>query len=280
MAEKNGEVRLAKLMARRGIASRRECEEIIRQGRVMVNGKRVDHPACFVDPDADAVLVDSRPLPREPAPVYLLMYKPRGYITGRGDPQERKSVFDLLGERSAKVEPVGRLDFDTEGALLLTNDGDLAHLLTHPSRDVPKRYLAKVYRTPGPKDLRAIEEGVFLEDGRTKPARVRVRERTAKGNAWVEITVYEGRNRLVRRMLDQLGHPVAKLRRESFATLSIRGMERGQVRVLTPKEVDRLREIAHGTNPARAGKIRRGKGFARPRSRQARKGSKRAAPKR
>ncbi|MBW2254269.1 MAG: rRNA pseudouridine synthase [Deltaproteobacteria bacterium] len=274
------EVRLAKLMARRGVASRRECEEFIRSGRVMVNGKVIDHPAFFADPRADDVRVDNKPLPPAPAPVYLLMYKPRGCITSRDDPQERKSVFDLLGDRSEKVEPVGRLDFDTEGALLLTNDGDLAHLLTHPSRDVPKRYLAKVYRTPGAKDLRALEQGVYLDDGRTKPARVRVLDRTGKGNAWVEITVSEGRNRLVRRMLAQLGHPVSKLRRESFATLSIRGMERGQVRRLTPKEVLRLQEIAQGTKPSRAGKVRRGKGFARPRPKQTRPRSRRSGSKR
>jgi pseudouridine synthase len=276
----HNEVRLAKVMARRGVASRRECEEIIRAGRVMVNGKVVEHPAFFVDANIDVIRLDGKPLPPQPALMYFLMYKPRGYITGRDDPEERKSVFDLLGDLETKVEPVGRLDFDTEGALLLTNDGNLAHLLTHPSRNVPKRYLAKVYRTPGAKDLRAMEAGVYLDDGRTKPARARVLERTGKGNAWVEITVSEGRNRLVRRMLAQLGHPVSKLRRESFATLSIRGMERGQVRRLTTEEVRRIQEIAEGKKASRAGKVRRGKGFARPRPKRGRSKSRRGDPKR
>jgi 23S rRNA pseudouridine2605 synthase len=191
------------------------------------------------------------------------MYKPRGCITGRDDPQGRPSVFDVLGDLGTKVEPVGRLDFDTEGALVLTNDGDLANALTHPKNQIPKRYLAKVHRSPDERDLTALRDGVFLEDGKTAPAKARVISRTDTENAWVEITVTEGRNRLVRRMLSALGHPVSKLRRESFATLSIRGMERGQVRALTGEEISRLRELALGTRPQRAGR-KRGKGFAKP----------------
>lgn len=264
MPHERNEDRLAKLMARRGIASRRESEALIRQRRVTVNGETVDHPATFVDPDHDAIRFDGKPLPAEPPLVYYLMYKPKGCITGRDDPNGRKSVFDLLGDMKLKVEPVGRLDYDTEGALLLTNDGDLAHQLTHPSTDVPKRYVAKVYRRPDDRDLNAMRTGVFLDDGRTKPAKARLLDSTGKGNTWVEVTVSEGRNRLIRRMMAKLGHPVSKLRRESFATLSVRGMERGQVRRLTSDEVRRIREIADGVRPQRAGHRKRGKGFAKP----------------
>ena len=269
------EERLAKVMASRGVASRREAEDLIRAGRVSVNGDVVEHPACFVDPDQDAVRVDGKALPPAPPQRYFLMYKPRGTITGRDDPQGRDSVLDLLDSTRVKVEPVGRLDYDTEGALLLTNDGELAHRLTHPSSEVPKRYLAKVYRTPSEEDLRAIESGVFLDDGRTRPAKARIVRRTDKGNAWVEITVTEGRNRLIRRMMAQLGHPVSKLRRESFATLSIQGMDRGQVRRLTPSEVRRLEDLAAGEAPGRAGKVRRRKGWARAKPKKKRLGKKR-----
>lgn len=255
------EIRLAKLMARRGVASRRECETIIEAGRVTVNGEVVTTPATFVTP-IDAVRIDGHGLPAEPELAYYLMYKPKGYITTREDPRGRPSVFDLIKEVKLKIEPVGRLDFDTEGALLLTNDGDLAHNLTHPSRHVPKRYLVKVYRTPGAEDLKRIERGVYLEDGKTKPAKVRVIEQTDSTNAWLEITVSEGRNRLVRRLFAQLGHPVSKLRRESFATLSIRGLERGDVRRLTPEEIRRLHDIADGKDPRDAGRVKKGKGFA------------------
>lgn len=261
-------MRLAKLMAQRGVASRREAEVLIGEGKVTVNGT-VAEVTTFVDPDEDVVKVGGRLLPPQPERVYYLLYKPKGYITGRDDPHERRSVLELVEHLGVRVEPVGRLDFDTEGALLLTNDGDLAHALTHPSRKVPKRYRAKVYRTPDADDLKALEEGIFLEDGRTAPAKARVVDTTDGSNAWVELTVTEGRNRLVRRMLAQIGHPVSKLRRETFATLSIRDMDRGQVRPLTGEEVARIRDIAAGRAPKRAG-AKYGKGFARPKEKKAR----------
>jgi pseudouridine synthase len=237
-------VRLAKLMAERGVASRRAAEEMIAAGRVTVNGA-VAAVVTFVDPHRDAVAVDGKLLPAKPPQVYYLMYKPRGYITAREDPQGRRSVLDLVGDLPVRMEPVGRLDYDTEGALLLTNDGQLANRLTHPSREVPKRYIASVEGVPDAADIRAIEKGVDLEDGRTAPARARL-VAAGKEGARIEITVTEGRNRLVRRMLLQIGHPVRKLRRESFARIAIRGMKRGEVRPLTDEEVQRLRDVASG----------------------------------
>lgn len=259
-----GKIRLAKLMAQRGVASRRDAERMIDEGDVSVNGEVVTG-VVLVDPEVDHIRIGTRPLPAPQPLVYFLLYKPKGCITGRDDPEGRPSVFDAMGDIGPiKVEPVGRLDFDTEGALILTNDGDLANALTHPKNQVPKRYLAKVYRKPDERDLQAIRDGIFLEDGKTAPAKARIADTTDKTNAWIEITVTEGRNRLVRRMLSKLGHPVSKLRRESFATISIRGMERGQIRTLSGEEVQRLQELAGGVRPQRAGR-KKGKGFAKAR---------------
>lgn len=256
--------RLARLMAHRGVASRREAEEMITEGRVRVNGQVV-RETRLVNPLTDEIRVDGKALPPPPPHVYYLYYKPKGLLTTRDDPEGRATVFEVLDRLPFRVEPVGRLDFDTEGALLLTNDGDLAHKLTHPSGEVPKRYLVKVWKKPSDDKLEAIRRGrVYLEDGPTTPAKVRVVEETESGNCWVEVTVTEGRNRLVRRMFQQLHHPVSKLRRESFATLSIRGMERGQIRPLTDEEVRRLRDIAGGKKPQKAGRIERRVGFAKP----------------
>jgi 23S rRNA pseudouridine2605 synthase len=262
-------IRLNKLLSQRGIASRRAAEELIASGVVTVSGEVVTHPGTVVDPDSEPVMIGGRPLPVMPDPVYALMYKPRGMITSRDDPEGRKTVHELLPASLPKVEPVGKLDFDTEGALLFTNDGDLAHLLLRAATAVPRRYRVKVYRRPTDKTLDLIRKGkVFLDDGRIGPARVRVVDDTDAGNAWLEITITEGRNRLVRRLFEQLGHPVAKLRRESFATLSIRGMERGQVRQLTGEEVRRLGDLASGVPAERAGKFRYKKGFARPKAKK------------
>src|SRR5262245_58516128 len=140
-------MRLARLLALRGIASRREAERVIADGRVTVNGE-VASGVVLVDPETDNIRVDGRPIPGEPEKLYFLLYKPKGVLVTRDDPKGRPSVYELLGDLGAKVEAVGRLDYDTEGALLLTNDGALAHALTHPKHQVPKRYLAKVYRTP------------------------------------------------------------------------------------------------------------------------------------
>ena len=273
------ETRLSKLLAERGVASRREAETLIADGRVVVNGQ-VATAVMPVDPSKDRVLVDGRPLPKPPPPVYLLYYKPRGVVVTRDDPEGRRSVFDEV-DLPHRAEPVGRLDMDTEGALLLTNDGDLAYALTHPKHQIPKRYMVKVYRTPDERDLTAIREGVFLEEGRTAPAKARVVEVTEPdeggGNAWVEVTVTEGKNRMIRRIFEQLGHPVSKLRRESFGTISIRGMERGQMRPLTPSEVARLKDLAAGKTPASAGK-KKGKGFAKAKPRPQRPGQKKPKP--
>lgn len=266
-------IRINKLLAERGVASRRAADALIEDERVTIDGALAKVTDRVALDQVHLVKVNGEPLPPPQPKVYFLVYKPKGYITGRDDPQGRRSVLDLVEDLQIKVEPVGRLDYDTEGALLLTNDGDLAHRLTHPSTKVPKRYRAKVYRTPDDQDLARITNGkVYLEDGPAHPAKVRVVEQTGQDNAWVEITVTEGRNRLVRRIFEALHHPVSKLRRESFATISIRGLERGEVRPLTREEVRRLQDLAEGIRPKSAGKLRRKAGFAKPKPKKKRHG--------
>ncbi|MEO6198247.1 MAG: pseudouridine synthase [Dehalococcoidia bacterium] len=235
-------IRLAKLLAQRGIASRRKAEEMIASGQVSVNGVVVTG-VTLVDPAVDIVEVRGERIPAEPPKRYYLLNKPRGYITGRGDPRGRKGVLDLVKGLPVRVEPVGRLDYDTEGALLLTNDGQLAHDLTHPSREVPKTYLAVVEGVPNRADLKAIREGIPLDDGLTAPAQALVIG-TERGNSLLEVTVIEGRNRLIRRMMKQLGHAVLELRRERFGSISIDGLAKGQLRPLTDEEVRELRALA------------------------------------
>lgn len=235
-------MRLAKLIAQRGVVSRRKAEALIAAGEVTVNGA-VAAVTTPVDPESDVVAVKGVALPGEQTKRYYLLNKPRGYITGRVDTRGRPGVLELAVGLPVRVEPVGRLDYDTEGVLLLTNDGQLAHDLTHPSRLVPKTYLAVVEGTPGRTILRCLREGITLDDGPTAPAKVRLIG-SEGGKSLVEITVTEGRNRLVRRMMRQVGHPVQELRRERFATVSLEGLPKGQVRELLPEEVRELRAVA------------------------------------
>lgn len=239
--DRQGKMRLAKLLQQRGIASRRAAEDLIRSGVVIVNGE-VALVTTPVDPENDVVQVHGQRLPAPQKKAYYVLNKPRGYITTRSDPQGRPSVLDLVKQLPVRVEAVGRLDFDTEGVLLLTNDGDLAHALTHPSREVPKRYVATVEGVPTEAALEKIRTGVKLDDGWTAPAKAKLLKAT--GDARVEVTVHEGRNRLIRRMLKTVGYPVFALRRERFASISAEGMEMGAVRELTDAEVQDLRILA------------------------------------
>lgn len=264
--EEESKQRLAKVLAARGVASRREAEKLIERGLVEVEGEVVRHPGHPVDPECSRIFVDGKQVAAAPRKVYYLLNKPTGYIVSRSDPDGRRSVLELFPELPERVEPVGRLDINTEGALLLTNDGSLAHALTHPSREIPKRYLVKVWKEPSAHKLEQLEGGVHLEDGKTAPAKVRIVESTENGNTWLELTVTEGRNRLVRRMFAAIGHPVSKLKRISFATISTRELPVGSFRLLTADEVARLRELARGVNPQRAGQKKRSRkaGFAAP----------------
>lgn len=232
--------RLNKFLAGAGVASRRGADELIRAGRVTVNGAVVEELGTRVDPEADAVKVDGRRvMARSGPPVYILLNKPRGVMTTLEDPEGRPTVRGLLRGSWPRVYPVGRLDFNTEGLLLLTNDGELARLLMHPSSGVPKVYLAKVRGAPDEAALRRLAEGIPLDGRRTAPATARITRPGA--NAWLEISVTEGRNRLVRRLLEAIGHPVVKLRRVRYGPISLGDLPPGRHRTLTQDEVERLR---------------------------------------
>lgn len=233
--------RLHKVMARAGVASRRRCEEIIASGLVKVNGKVITEPGTKVDPARDTIRVGGEALELSPARQYILMYKPRGYITTLSDEKGRKKVTDLLKGNNGRVYPVGRLDYDSEGLLLLTNDGDLTYALTHPKHQVPKTYQVRVSGVPDPVKLQQMEKGLPLEDGLTAPARVRLRGQR-DGNALLEITVHEGRKHQVKRMCEYIGHPVIRLKRTKFGNLNIEELKPGQYRHLSVNELKMLKE--------------------------------------
>lgn len=225
-------MRLNAYLARAGVASRRAADELIKAGRVTVNG-RGGELNTFVS-SGDAVQVDGREVGKQRLR-YVLLHKPRGTITTARDPRGRPTVVDLVGG-ATRIVPVGRLDRDTTGVLLLTNDGPLAHRLAHPRYEVEKAYVVDVEGEPDDDVLRALAEGVELEDGPTAPARVR-----RLGPSRLELVLHEGRNRQVRRMLEAVGHPVTRLRRSRYAGLSAGRLRRGEWRELTREEVSRLR---------------------------------------
>jgi 23S rRNA pseudouridine2605 synthase len=227
-------VRLNAYLARAGVASRRGADELIKAGRVRVNGE-LGELNTFVA-GRDVVEVDGRHVAGQ-ALAHVLLHKPAGVVTTARDPQGRSTVVGLVGH-PLRVVPVGRLDVATTGALLLTNDGPLAHRLAHPRYGVEKTYVADVEGHPAEAALRALAEGVELEDGRTAPARVR-----RLGRSRVELVLHEGRNRQVRRMLEAVGHPVRRLHRSAYAGLTLAGLAPGKSRELTPQELARLRRL-------------------------------------
>lgn len=234
--------RLQKLIAAAGLASRREAERWIDGGRVTVNGQTASL-GDGADPERDRVEVDGRPLSSAGRKYYLLLNKPVGYVSSRRDPQGRAVVTDLVREVPARLYPVGRLDLNTEGLLLLTNDGELANLLAHPRHRIDKTYLVRVRGALGAAARRQLEDGVRLEDGMTAPARV-AKVRAAGNHTWFELTIREGRNRQVRRMCEAVGCPVSRLKRIRIAFLDLEGVATGGYRHLTPAELSRLRQLA------------------------------------
>jgi pseudouridine synthase len=231
-------MRLNAYLARTGVASRRGADELIKTGRVRVNGKRGELNT-FVE-EGDVVDLDGRLLVPQ-ALAYVLLHKPPGVVTTARDPQGRPTVVELI-EHQARVVPVGRLDTDTTGVLLLTNDGELAHGLAHPRYEVEKVYEAEVEGEPSDEALRSLAAGVELEDGRTAPARAR---RLAPSR--VELSIHEGRKHQVKRMLEAAGHPVKRLHRSRYADLTTEGLEPGDWRELTDAEVAALRDLTRRT---------------------------------
>jgi 23S rRNA pseudouridine2605 synthase len=236
---------LQKVLARVGLGSRRVCEGLIEEGRVEVNGE-VAALGRRVDPERDRVTLDGATIPVRPGLVYYLLNKPAKMVTTVSDPEGRPTVMELVPDEP-RVFPIGRLDWDTEGLLILTNDGDLAHGLTHPSRGVEKTYLAEVEGVPTRGELRRLREGVELEDGRTAPAKARLAQTTPTGAA-LELVIHEGRNRQVRRMCEAVGHPVRRLVRTQIGPLVDRRLPPGQWRSLKPEEIRALYAVIRLNN--------------------------------
>jgi 23S rRNA pseudouridine2605 synthase len=253
--EPDGE-RLQKVLARAGIGSRRVCEELIADGKVTVNGV----PAVLgrrVDPEADRIEVEGVPLSVREGLVYYLLNKPAAVVTTASDPEGRRTVVELVPDEP-RVYPVGRLDYETEGLLILTNDGDLTHRLTHPSFGVEKEYLAEVTGTPSRGVLRMLREGVELDDGPTAPAKASLQPPNH-----LTLTIHEGRNRQVRRMCDAVGHPVVRLVRTRIGPIVDRTLKPGEWRDLTPAEVRALETQVAGAAKASERAERKAAGAAR-----------------
>lgn len=244
--------RLQKIIAAAGIASRRHAEEIITQGRVSVNGQIVNELGSKADPERDHIRVDGKLLKGSERHVYLVLNKPKGYVTTVTDPERRPTIMDLVRKVSARVYPVGRLDFHSEGLLLLTNDGELARHLMHASSHLPKTYVVKVSGQPAADAIERLRRGITLPPekraGRKPPrqakpvktAPARIRQIREAENPWYEVTLIEGRNRQIRRMFEQVGHHVEKIRRVKYGPLVL-DVEPGKYRELTRGEVEKLK---------------------------------------
>ena len=238
--------RLQKILAAAGIASRRKAEKIIRSGRVAVNGAIVTELGSKADPDADRITVDGKPLAAPERHLYFLLHKPKGYVTTVSDPEGRPTVMDLIGKIHERIYPVGRLDYASEGLLLLTNDGDLAQRLTKAGEHMPKTYNVKISGRPDEKSIERLRQGITipLEDGRrvkTSPAKIRLIEDTA--NPWYEVTLVEGRNRQIHRMFQAVGFLVEKIKRVQFGPLKL-DVPSGKFRTLSDREVAQLKSEA------------------------------------
>ncbi len=228
--------RLQKVLAKAGVASRRRAEELIRQGKVRVDGKVVTEMGTKVDSETQNIECDGVALVSREEKVYILLNKPTGYLSTVDDPQGRPIVTDLLKNIAERVYPVGRLDLNTEGALLLTNDGELSQKILHPSHEVNKTYVAKVKGVPGKKKLDALSKGIELEGRKTWPASIKVLKTLAQSTV-IQIVIHEGRKRQVRKMFEAIGHPVLALKRTAYGQLQLGGLGPGKYRFLTPRDI-------------------------------------------
>jgi len=238
-AEEAGLVRLQKLLASSGVASRRRCEQLMLDGRVQVDGEVVTRLGTKVDPRTAVIRVDGARLPPRTGSVYLALHKPASVLSTMSDPHGRPTLAGLVADRPERLFHVGRLDADTSGLLLLTNHGEFAHRLAHPSYELSKTYVAQVTGTVRPATIRRLLDGVELDDGPVVPDAFVVRE-THAGRSIVEIVLHEGRNRIVRRVLDAVGHPVQSLTRTAFGPVQLGNQRSGTVRELTREELGSL----------------------------------------
>lgn len=236
------EIRLQKYLAEAGVASRRKCEELIALGKVEVNGQVVTVPGTKIA-GREVVKVDGREIRQEQKKVYILLNKPVGYISTAKDQFSRKTVLDLVNTVKERIYPVGRLDYDTSGLIILTNDGELANMLTHPKHEMQKVYRVMIDGNLKEDDIKSFQAGIAIEDYKTAPAKVNVIE-TSKKDSIIEITIHEGRNRQIRKMFEMLGYVVLRLKRIAIGSISIEGLEEGKWRYLSKKEIDALKKTA------------------------------------
>jgi 23S rRNA pseudouridine2605 synthase len=242
-----GLVRLQKMLAQSGVASRRRCEELMLAGLVEVDGEVVTRLGTKVDPRTAVIRVEGRRLPPVSAHVYLVLNKPRGVVSTMSDPEGRRTLSDFLTDRPERLFHVGRLDTDTEGLILLTNDGDFAQRVAHPSYELDKTYVAEVDGVVGRATARRLRDGVTLEDGPVQVHAFTVKSTHAAGReerSIVELVIHEGRNRIVRRLLDTVGHPVRRLTRTAIGPVVLRGLRSGELRELTRDELGTLLDAA------------------------------------
>lgn len=237
------EERLQKFLAEAGVASRRKAEELIVAGKIKVNGKTVTELGTKIDPRKDEITYLGKKIStKETKHIYIMLHKPEGYVTTAKEQFGRPAVLDLIKGVEERIFPVGRLDYDTSGLLLLTNDGDLTYKLTHPKHDVDKTYIARIYGTPTETDLQKFRRGVFVDGKRTKPAKIQILEKGER-ICTVEIIIHEGRNRQVRKMCEAIKHPVAQLKRVATGDLKLGDLPKGKFRHLTEKEVKYLKSL-------------------------------------
>lgn len=236
-------MRLAKYLAQVGLASRRHAEQMIKNGDIKVNGQLVTEMGTQVEPETDIIEYQGRRIGGVPMMIYVLLYKPAGFLCSVNDPQGRPTVLNLLKDIKERIYPVGRLDFDTSGLLLLSNDGEFTNLMIHPRYKITKTYEARVNGRVGPLEMDRMRKGLLLEDGMTAPAQVKLLTQD-ENSSLLEISIHEGRKRQIKRMCAAINHPVLNLKRTRLAFLSLQDLEEGEYRLLSSQEVEALKKCA------------------------------------
>lgn len=253
MNSDKGLIRLNKFISNSGLTARRKADELIFQGRVSVNMKTVTDPSLRIDQEKDIVKVDGEIVKPQSEFIYIVLYKPRGYVTTTRDEKGRPTVMDLIG-LNMRLYPVGRLDYDTDGVLLLTNDGEFANMMMHPSHRIFKTYFARLDKQIDEKDIKKLKAGIILDGKQTARAKVRIAQDSSKMCVW--ISIHEGRNRQVKRMLETIGYRVVKLKRVEYARIGLDGLNPGQWRYLAPHELELAKKLAYPKQPSRKNKNR------------------------
>jgi len=237
-------VRLQKYIAHAGVASRRKAEELIRSGKVKVNGTVITDMGVVINPEVDVVSVNDHIIHLDEKKVYIMLYKPEGYVTTVSDQFNRPTVMDLIRDIPERIYPVGRLDYDTSGLLLMTNDGELAFRLTHPKFSIIKKYICRIQGVPTEEQLNQLRKGIDIGGYVTAPAYVQILKQSKHSrDCLVEVRIHEGKNRQIRKMFDKINHPVIQLKRVAIGDLSLKGLQVGQWRHLTEKEIRYLKTI-------------------------------------